>query len=250
MLGLLRGACGYADAACQLTQTSFSMKLRHTLFAGSLLLGSIAGVTHSDAASIVQVKTIDSSIIYASGSFSGTTSEVISGIFPDYSFDFDQFDSSLGTLTSVTIESEFIFSLSATVGAGGSAGLQMTTGTSYLLGGGAITGGGNGGGLTSSVEGEVINQSVTISLNESAVTPSRWNDLGIEGTGTIEGEIVTSAPSGHNYQFTGYFTDYNVQLDSGSSFTVTYNYTAVPEPSSSALALLAGCGVIFIRRRS
>ena len=203
------------------------------------------------AATIVQTVTIDDAIVYASGSFDGTTEQSISGNFlENYSFIFDQFDSSLGTLDAVSISSKISYSLSLTAGSGGSVSYGLSIGTEYRLGSGSVTGSGAGNGGNAD-SGETLGMTVDITRSTYDISSVRWNDFGFEGSGTIEGIISTGDPSSYNnYDFNGYIGAYSVQLDAGASYTLTYEYTAVPEPSTSGLCVLAfSWGIVGFRRR-
>lgn len=220
----------------------------------SIILAVFPITLASQLGAAIQIQTIstDVAVLLGSGSLDGESDSFVSIEFPDQSFVFDQFDPANGTLNAVTISFSLPYSFSMTASHlvttdeldDFEASASLDLGVLYFLDGDLVFGGGGGDGGFTNTANEIVTGGDTLFQPSTSFPISDF-----EGTGTSEFEVVFSSTI--NATFDGYFTDYSAQQDAGAFFTVTYDFTPVPEPSTYAaiLGFAALGGAIWVRKR-
>ncbi|MGZ0654671.1 hypothetical protein ACWPKO_16365 [Coraliomargarita sp. W4R53] len=180
-----------------------------------------------------------------------------------YSFaTFDQFNTSLGTLDSVTVVWDLNYTIGFTVDDGVAGEAQMNFNSSLSIEGLIYNGtGGGGGNGTSGDEGKTaIERTSNVSHSFTFVDGNHNSaiDSYFEGTGTFDIEFgsTSSNPGSYLFQpgrpgpFEGPMLTAYLKREASSNVVLTYNYTPVPELNAlpMALGLCALVSTILIRR--
>lgn len=177
--------------------------------------------------------------------------------------DITKFNTSLGTLNSVTIQ--FVASgttvisvtnLSDTQSSSGNARTDITltlTDPGSFLGGDLEIGGlfpASSGASSFSLapEGNVVKGPYAISLNSGEFVYTSGSILS-EFTGSGFITLTAGATALSNLSYTGGNTLASQSTDVGATVYVTYDYTAVPEPTTALLVGVGAVGALFLRRR-
>ncbi|MDR3638164.1 MAG: choice-of-anchor E domain-containing protein [Isosphaeraceae bacterium] len=176
---------------------------------------------------------------------------------------FNQFNPSLGTLTSVSVSVsyDFIHTSTITFYTPGTIGTSATENTiSVTLPNGQTIASGTAPDYSSSTKFDPstmsLNKSITLapktdmgSLGPVSLTSS--TDLALfTGSGTISIPVLASSLAGQSTNNAN--CGARVTTEAGAKVTISYTYTphpAVPEPSSVVLLGLGGCGLFLYRRR-
>ena len=169
------------------------------------------------------------------------------GTFPYTFFDeaVDQFDPSLGTLNSITIEVTINFLISGETTTGGSVSTDFSG--DYYANGSAIDAGvvaGASGNGTGGPPGVFPSVPFTL-LTSNTLNPTDHSAYFTRATGT--GTYDLSYEGNVNFNIAGASTG-NLDI-TGGSVSVIYDYTSVPEPSAALFGILALSGVALRRRR-
>ncbi|WOO41862.1 choice-of-anchor E domain-containing protein [Rubellicoccus peritrichatus] len=211
---------------------------------------------HLRAVIQMQTVTLNTAEVIATGTSSGNADETVEVSFPNIEFVFDQFDPTLGTLDQVTFDVAFSCSSETTSSSltsadpGFDTNSQINIPVDFFFEDSDLGGAANGGGQTSRIPNEVVELDFGISRTIEPV-PGQVDYNDFVGTGTVTFSVDPQESVGiRNFFVSGYFTDYSVQRDAGASLTVTYDYTAVPEPSVYAAGLaMAALGIAWVRRK-
>ncbi len=209
----------------------------------SLLLVLLSAVA-ANAATSVQTETLS-----FTKTFSGTATESIP-MLSTFTMAVDPFDPSLGTLDSFTISWAPFGSYSSTVissSPGGNTNANLG-GVVYLnnTAFNGIGGAGNGSASTNGlITGTLAFPSGPIVTTVQAATPGSTTNQALLALVTGSGPLALrwDTPLGLGY---GYVTDGTVTV--GVVGTMTYNYTAVPEPSAMVLGAVGMLACLRRRR--
>lgn len=202
------------------------------------------------AATQTQTITLDTANVLDSSSSLGDSDQSISTSLEDIEFVFDQFDTTLGTLNSATLEWSFSHSYSVT-----SSSLvtsdptdefkveaMLSHGVDYQVDGMLFWGNGDGVGHDSNTADETVENTLMFSDTQEV----GFFSSSIQGTGTFNFTIALGNGGDSPFSVDGYFTEFSVQRDAGAFATITYDYTPVPEPAT--YATLLGLAVLFYAR--
>jgi hypothetical protein len=215
------------------------MKTSVPLLAGLLLVG-VAG---AKAQTVVQTVNFDETTNYpgVSGSFEHVGSSFFTGVF-------DPFDGSLGTLESFVIEWTLINTATGNLGVSGGSVSMSVSGSLLLDGifyrGGVVNADGTGGPPNAG-----ISLSASIAETDTFLVSGAGVDYGFGLLSVVTGAdsftLAFNAPV--NFSVSGSAT---FDASTLGDVTLTYSYTPVPEPSSSAALLGAfAVGLAVWRRR-
>lgn len=181
-----------------------------------------------------------------------------------YSFaTFDQFDTSLGTLDSVTVVWDLDYSIGFTVDDGVAGEARMNFSSSLSVEG--ITYNGTGDERSDGTSGDegITSINKTMNLSHSFTFVDGNHNPAIDsyftGTGTFDIEYgdASSNPGTYLFQpgrpgpYEGPMLTAYLKRDASSNVVLTYNYTPVPEPNALPMAL-GFCALVstsLIRRR-
>lgn len=155
------------------------------------------------------------------------------------------FDTNLGTLDSVDVNWDWGVSFSGVTGAsGGSVGVNMA-GNAYLgttSYGGTGTGGGGGAAPNTSFSAVAPQVFVHKNFTAAGANPTIW--------AALSGNSSYTAKLAHGDSAQTYTGLASGTFTANADLVVTYNYTAVPEPSACALLGLGVLGLAARRRRT
>jgi hypothetical protein len=164
---------------------------------------------------------------------------------------FQPFDSNLGTLDSVEFFWNLTMEAEGTTGAGGGS-MSFSFGATLYVDdvdyNGFGSGGGNGGPPDSLVSDSANDSQTTILLptDTEDFQIAIWNKVTGSSDFTVSGYASDGTFSA--YEFFGSFSDANISYAEDSVLSLTYNYTAVPEPATAGLLLLGSA--LLLRRRN
>ena len=201
------------------------------LIASGLFLAGAA-----DAATITQVVNLPATTLIAGVNSDTTVSSTITATF-------DKFDPTLGVLTDASFAYDYRLNVTATTGPNGGT-VSGVAGGPFEINDQARGGSGNGG-------------SASGSPNTMAVVPFPVGGTQAADAADLPGLIATGPGQSNTF-------DYDLRADirfdpqmsatascnvtGASSVTVTYTFTAVPEPTSLALLGLGGVAPLLRRR--
>lgn len=203
------------------------------------------------AQAAVQTQVFDLSQTFYDGPVAGSGTFDIAPV----SLTVQPFDSGLGTLDSVEITWTVTMSGFATNLADSSGSISYGFGGSFYIEGISYNGFGNGGGggaPAGSSYGDSATSTATNTFLPTETTANRianWSTLSGPAAFNLSAYSSTDAYFGE-YKFFGALADAAIAFDPDSSVTVSYIYTAIPEPGSAALLFgLGATGAMLMRRR-
>ncbi|WP_442483141.1 PEP-CTERM sorting domain-containing protein [Aeoliella sp. SH292] len=206
-----------------------------SLCLAALAMATLTGLRSAEAASLEYYLPITPALV--AGPTDVTVNEP--GELFVLSVDLPKFDPSLGTLESAILKYDVDFIAQATTSTGG--GLSGSVGGFFALDGMPFTGGGGGNGGGGG-PGAIVTEFSMVNGDPAGSAIPFLTELTGAGTSTLtyngEADLMLSSVVGATLNATG------------GGFTVTYNFTPIPEP---ATAVVLGGGLLaaalFVRRR-